>query len=69
MKLDLNFYPEDHPEEIAAIPYLVAGLDLTGISFDRLVECVVIADTALWTVQWEVGEDGEIYSRITGRKA
>jgi hypothetical protein len=69
MIIDLNFYPEDYPDDIAAIPYIVADCDLTGFrDFADLVEAVVNARLELFQAQWEVNQDGDIISRITGNK-
>lgn len=64
MGIDLNFYPEDHPEEIAEIPYLVAGYDLSGFdSFANLVECVDHGKLMLWEIMYDIDDDGQPYRR------
>ena len=61
--IDLNFYPEDHGEEIAVIPYVVADCDLTGWDFRKLVESILDARLLLWAALYEVDDDGAVRAK------
>lgn len=63
--IDFNFYANDHPDIVAVIPehVLTADIDISGLSVHALTQLIHEANCALWLLQYEVTDDGDVVPR------